>query len=303
MSNTNPKWPYEKEFVLCLTHDVDRVKKEYQYFTRFSRFLKRLQMKNAFEEVFSFLKFYFSNNPINDPYWNFEQIMEIERKYDVRSTFFFLNESGKINIFEPETWKLYLGRYNIKDSKIIKMIKKMDLEGWEIGLHGSYKSYKDINLLKKEKEELEKNSGKQIYGVRQHYLNLEVPRTWKLQDEIGFEYDASFRIGDCIENANKLYFPFHPLNSAFLEIPLAIMDTALFSGDKNIEEIWNIVKKIVEAVEKQNGVLVVLWHQRVFNEKEFPNQSNIYEELIKLCKEKNAWITNAGEIKQWWDSQ
>ena len=276
-TTTNPNWPDGKKFAVCLTHDVDRVKKEYQYFTRFLRFLKRLQIEDAFKEISGFLKFYFSKHYTNNPYWNFGRIMEIERKYNVRSTFFFLNESGKINIFKPATWKLYLGRYNIKDPEIVKIIKKMSSKGWEIGLHGSYNSYLDKYLLKREKEELEKIIGDRICGVRQHYLNLEIPGTWKLHEEIGLEYDASFRAGNYIENVDAMYFPFSPLHSSFLEIPLAIMDTTLFSGDKGVEEVWSSVKKIVDAVEEQGGVLTVLWHQRVFNENEFPNHSNVYE--------------------------
>ena len=86
-TNIKPKWPDDKKFAVCLTHDVDRVKKTYQYLTRFEHFLKKLEIKNAFNEIFCFLKFYFSKDPKKDPYWNFEIIMEIERKFGVRSTF------------------------------------------------------------------------------------------------------------------------------------------------------------------------------------------------------------------------
>ena len=304
MLNTpKPKWPDGKQFAVCLTHDVDRVKKTYQYFTRFGRFLKQLEIKKAFNEIFCFLKYYFSKNCENDPYWNFERIMDIERKFGVKSTFFFLNESGKISIFKPRTWKLYWGRYDLENPEIAKIIKKLDLEGWEIGLHGSYNSYKDKNLLKWEKNKLEKILGKRVHGVRQHYGNLKIPETWKLQEDLGFEYDSTFGITDYDGFKDSKYLPFYPLGSRFLEIPLIIMDTSLFSIDKSVEEIWEDCKKLIEDVEENSGVLTILWHNRVFNDNEFPGRREIYERIIELCDEKNAWITNAYEIVRWWKSR
>ena len=302
-NTTKTKWPDGKQFALCLTHDVDRVKKTYQYFTRFMRFSKKLQIKNAVNEIFNFLNFYFSRGSKKDPYWNFEIIMDIERKFCVKSTFFFLYESGKINIFKPKTWKLYLGRYDIKNLEVVKVIKKLDLEGWEIGLHGSYKSYTNKNLLKKEKEELEGVLGKRVYGIRQHYGNLKIPETWKLQEDLGFEYDSSFGITDYDGFKGNKYFPFRPFESPFLEIPLTIMEHRLFLSDKNKEEIWEECKKIIKDVEEKNGVLTILWHNRIFDENEFLGRSEIYERIIELCKEKDAWITNAYEIAKWWNSK
>jgi peptidoglycan/xylan/chitin deacetylase (PgdA/CDA1 family) len=297
---TNPKWPDNKKFAVCLTHDVDRVKKTYQYFTRFVRFLKNLEIKKAFNELLCFIKFYFSKNPKKDPYWNFDIIMEIERKLGVKSTFFFLNEQRKF-FCSPSEWKLYWGRYSIENPEIAKIIKKLNSKGWEIGLHGSYKSYKDKNLLKKEKEELEKILGKRIRGVRQHYGNLKIPETWKSQERLGFEYDSTFGVTDtdCVDFKDNRYLPFYPLDSLFLEIPLIIMDHRLFSSDKSVEELWKDCKKIIDIIEENNGVLTILWHNRIFDEKEFPGRSEIYEKLIKICKEKDAWITNAYSIAEW----
>ena len=293
------EWPDGKRFAVCLTHDVDRIKKSYQYFTRSLRFLKKAEIKHASEEVFEFFKVYFSKNVKKDPYWNFEKIVEIEDKYNVRSTFFFLNETGKMNIFKPDAWKLYLGRYSIRDPEIVKVINELHLKGWEIGLHGSYNSYKNKNLLKKEKEDLECILGERVYGVRQHYLNLDIPMTWKIHEELGLRYDASYGFRSRIGFKNSPYLPFYPSNSPFLVIPLTIMDSALFSNNKNVKAAWRECKKCVELAEEKNAVLTVLWHQRSFNEEEFPKWGGMYEDLIALCKQKNAWIATASEIERW----
>ena len=55
--------------------------------------------------------------------------MEIEEKYGVRSTFFFLNESKQFNVFRPDEWKLSLGWYNFNEEKIVEIIHKLHAGG------------------------------------------------------------------------------------------------------------------------------------------------------------------------------
>jgi peptidoglycan/xylan/chitin deacetylase (PgdA/CDA1 family) len=280
------EWPNGKKFAVCLTHDVDRVKKTYQYFTHFLK-----------TRDFYHLKSFFSRE--EEPYWNFERIVEIEKKHGVRSTFFFLNETKQLDLLHPKKWALSLDGYCFHDEKIAEIIQKLHANGWEIGLHGSYESYKDKDLLKKEKKELEDILGEDIAGIRQHYLNLKIPETWEIQYEVGFKYDSTFGYRDRIGFKDGKYLPFHPLSNSFFVIPLTIMDSALFSNYKNEDEIWRICIDLINTVEKHKGLLTVLWHQRFFNENEFPGMISIYEKIIKISKEKNAWITTAYNIIEW----
>ena len=277
-------WPEGKKFAVFLSHDVDRVKKTYQVMTHF--FIEKRPY-----HLFSILK-----KP--NPYWAFERIMEIEKKYDVRSTFFFLKEIKKLKVFNPSTYALSLGHYDFNDPKVRQIIKKLDAGGWEIGLHGSYDSYRDEKLMLKEKEELEKVIGKSIIGIRQHYLNLEIPETWKIQRKIGVRYDASFGYRDKIGFRDEKIIPFKPFNDDFLVIPLNVMDGALFSIYDNDKTRWKKTIEKIDITEKEGGVISFLWHQRVFNEKEFPGWSSMYEKIIEECKKRDAFIGTGKEIFQ-----
>jgi len=278
------EWPKGKKFAVCLTHDVDRVRKTFQAITHFFIEKRPYHLFSLFNKT--------------NPYWAFDKIMEIEKRYDVRSTFFFLKETKKLEIFNPSTYGLSLGYYDFNKPEIAEIIKKLDEGGWEIGLHGSYDSYKDKKLLLKEKRDLEKVLGKPIVGVRQHFLNLDIPRTWKIQQEIGFKYDASFGYRDRIGFREDKTFPFKPFNDNFLEIPLTIMDSALFSFYKSDEERWEKVIDILNFAEKKRGIITLLWHQRVFNEKEFPGWAMMYEKIIRECKKRDAYIGTGKEIFQ-----
>ena len=229
-----------------------------------------------------------------NPYWNFEKIMEIERKYGVRSTFFFLEESKKFD-FNPKSIPLCFGYYSFDDVKDI--IQKLSSEGWEIGLHGSYDSYRDINLLRKEKRRLEKIAGIRVKGVRQHYLNLNIPNTWKIQKKVGFKYDSSFGFNEKTGWRDEKLLPFKPFNDDFLVIPLTIMDVALMREAKfNINIAKEIIKNHLRYAKKRGAVVTVLWHQRVFNDKEFPGWADLYKFIIREGKNMDAWFVKCEDI-------
>lgn len=292
-------WPNGKIFAVCLTHDVDEVKKTYQYFTRSVKHLKRGEMGRAWYHLSTFFTDKFSGR---NPYWTFDEIMRIENALKVKSTFFFLNETAKVSIFKPATWSHYARRYDFQDQKVVELIKDLASKGWEVGLHGSYESYLNVDKLRKEKEYLEETLGSTIYGIRQHHLNLKIPETWKIQEDIGLDYDTSlgFKGGNEIGFRWGTCFPFHPTNVgeviSLLEIPLIIMDISLFSRN----DTWRDCTDVVNEVERDGGVLTLLWHHTVFNNKEYPQCAELYEKLIQLCKDKGAWITNAREIARWW---
>jgi len=226
----------------------------------------------------------------SEPYWNFPEIIDIENKYRVKSTFFFMHESFKFNFFKLSNWKLSLGRYKLTQPAVNKIIQHLDSHGWEIGLHGSYLSYKDFSLLKSEKSLLEEILGHPVAGVRQHYLNL-CDETWKYQNQLGFKYDSSFGYRDNIGFKENKYLPFNPLNNEFVVFPQIIMDSCIF-GKKNR---WLEFKKLCDLTEKTGGVLVVNWHQRNFNKQEFPGYPEFYEKMIIELKERNAAFKTLAE--------
>ena len=276
-------WPNGKKFALCLTHDVDRVRKSYQYMTHF------IKSKNWYH-IKSFL------NRKSEPYWNFEKIMNLEKKDNVRSTFFFLEESKKLDIFHPSKWPLSLGKYKFSDEKVAEIISKLHSGGWEIGLHGSYDSYKNKDLLRLEKKKLEDVLGDEVIGIRQHYLNLEIPYTWKIQKEFGFKYDASFGFSKDIGFRENKILPFRPFNDYFLVIPLTIMDAALFYKFPEPKKAWRKLLEIFDFAEKHGALVTVLWHQRVFNENEFPQWSKMYERIIQEGKKRDAWFARCRDV-------
>jgi len=267
---------------VALSHDVDRIKKTYQYLTHSAKAIARLDFQQ--------LKYQAQSIYVKDPYWMFPKIIQIEQDLGVKSTFFILNETMRFRIRDYKDWQLSLGRYHIRDPKLVETIRWLDQNGWEIGVHGSYYSYKDEELLYKEKKELEDILGHEIIGTRQHYLNIN-KTTWKIQREIGFKYDSTWGFTKNIGFRDGKVKPFTPFNDKFIVFPMNIMDIC-FINDKNR---WKKFYQIVEEIHNKEGILILNWHQRVFNEKEFPGFTENYIKIIEKLINLNANFYTIGE--------
>jgi len=287
-SATSP-WPGEASFALVLTHDVDRIRKTFQYLTH---------LRSG--EVWKNLKGLFSQD---NPYWNFDRIMRLEEAFCVRSTFFFLQETKKLAWRRPREWVLSLGKYSFHDDEVASVIQRLDQGGWEVGLHGSYDSYLNSDLLREEKRDLEDVLGHEVEGVRQHYLNLEVPATWKIQKDLGFWYDATLGHRDCFGFEGLPRYPVVPFSDGFHAISLILMDGPFFSTLRRESEVRGALESLMAEASRCHGLMVVLWHQRTINPSEFPLQTRAYEFLLKRARELGAWIARARDAVNWWHEQ
>ncbi|HOF59736.1 MAG TPA: polysaccharide deacetylase family protein [Candidatus Syntrophosphaera sp.] len=253
---------------VALTHDVDRVQKTHQYLTRSLKRLKRGQIGHVFRELCSYGK-------RKDVYWNFPDIMETEAELGVRSTFFFLQESYPFHLLKPAEWKLAFGRYDVCSRNVSRIIRDLDQCGWEIGLHGSYRSFDDPNLLKQEKDILEQVLGKPVIGIRQHYLNL-ADQTWRYQEEAGFKYDTSLGYTDRIGFREGRIKPFFPTGSQFCVFPLAIMDSC-YAEDGRREQ---LLEQIISQTKENDAILVLNWHSNSWNAGEYPGYKEFYINIV-----------------------
>ena len=174
---------------VALSHDVDRISKHYQYFTYFLKNFLKADFKKAAYHFASFFK--------EEPYWNFPEIIKVEESLNVKSTFFILDETIPFKLFDKSNWQLSLGRYKLHNKKLVETIKYLDKEGWEIGVHGSYNSFNNKELLQKEKSRIEAIVEHEIIGIRQHYLNWD-KNTWQIQKELGFKYDSTWGVTEGI---------------------------------------------------------------------------------------------------------
>jgi peptidoglycan/xylan/chitin deacetylase (PgdA/CDA1 family) len=285
-----PEYPDGKKFAVCLTHDIDFVYPEKMYtIVETAKAFAKGNLIDAVKMPFSRI------SKKCNPYWNFREIMELEAKYDAKSSFYFLALNPGENDFN----------YKIEDLEA--ELKFISDQGWEVGLHGGYESYKSLEDLKEKKYRIEKVLGKQVIGYRNHYLRFKVPDTWELLSKAGFKYDTTFGYHDCAGFRNGLCHPFRPFNRNtgeqidILELPLIIMDRTLLKDYMrlDVKKAWELIKRLIDKVEQYNGVVTVLYHNNTLNEGE---NRKCYEKLLKYASSKKAWITSGEEICNWWST-
>ena len=279
--------PGDASFALCLTHDVDRPYKGIRSLYYAARERPAYHLRTALSS--------------ENPYWQFEEIMALEAEFDVRSAFYFLNEQDLLaerpveDWFSPTNWVQHLGRYDITAPAMAAIIRDLDADGWEVGLHGSYHSADDPKRLREEKATLEDVLGRSVAGGRQHYLNLTVPETWCHHRAIGLEYDASLGSGtECGFQAG--YRPIRPFGDEFRVFPLTIMEQALPDPGRRFEAARETCERLLREAAANDAVMTVLWHPRYFNEREFPGHQDLYRWLIGRALELGAWVGSPREL-------
>ena len=273
--------PEDAPFALCLTHDVDRPYKGLRSLYYAARDRSAYQLKSALSR--------------SNPYWQFAEIMELERELGVRSAFYFLNEQHLLrdrparDWLSPTNWVQHLGRYDVTAPELVDTIETLSGGGWEVGLHGSFHSADDRERLRYEKAVLEDLLGDSIAGGRQHYLRLSIPETWRHHRAIGLRYDTSLGSGtEC--GFQYGYRPLRPFGDGFLVFPLTIMEQALPDPGGDFEAARTVCEEILLEAAANEAVMTVLWHPRCFNEREFPGYRRCYRWLIERAQELGAWV-------------
>jgi peptidoglycan/xylan/chitin deacetylase (PgdA/CDA1 family) len=286
------EYPNNCSFAVCLTHDVDDVYPPYSH-SLLSSFacIKKMDFNRFKDQLF--WRFHGKDR---SPYRNFKQIMELEERYNAKSSFYFLATNADIKRL----------RYNIEDLE--SELGMITDNGWEVGLHGGYYAFNNLELILQEKDRLEKVLGRKVAGYRNHYLRFKVPNSWNLLAQAKFEYDTTFGYQDAVGFRNGMCHPFRPveiMNDEYipldiLEIPMVMMDVALFNTQKTFENMWGMSKRIIDTVESSRGVLTLNWHSNSFNCAYKDTWSQLYEMILEYCEKKNAWMTNGIEICKWW---
>ena len=252
-----------------LSHDLDYINKTIQLRLKQSAF-------NAFNTVKSIgkpsifgknLKKAFSFFFSNPSYWCFDYWRQIESNYNFKSVFYIYSKTSSNGGFK--SW-LIDPSYDIsKNKKLQNELKEMALEGWKIGLHGSYKSALDFNQLKLEKESLQTAVGFNIEKTRQHWLNFTEEITPQSHSQL-FKEDSTLAWNDTLgfrAGTISKFTPYDHKNDKpfdYEEIPQVIMDSNLYDYSSGGEEnAINEGLKILEMAKNyKNAFFSISWHPR-----------------------------------------
>jgi hypothetical protein len=296
-----PLWSPNKEFAVCLTHDVDEISRyslsRANLSTAATKALSReplaKRVRWACSLAWSYLKFLLHLE--RDPYDTIDYILKVEGKYHFKSSFYFM-------ACRPGAPDM---AYSVNEPKVANIIRKIEDVGGEVGLHGSYDSYNDAEKMAEEKNRLDGVVINANYGCRQHYLRWKTPDTWEVQSKAGLLYDTTLGFPDNVGFRCGICLPFQPFDIVanrvidIWELPLVVMERSFSYPDYqsfSFEEGYREIVKCIDTVKKFNGVFVLLWHNSFFPSADWMSRKETFEAVLNYINGQNAWVTNGREI-------
>jgi len=269
-----------QEFKLIPTHDVDHIRywKSDQQMKRQvgGDILKRYNPLLALKTYKEYQKV--AKGSLKDPYDTFDYLMTKSEEVGIQSRFYFI-AGGKTE---------HEGNYDIHSEQVKKLIQEIKSRGHIIGIHPSYDSYLDVEMLKSEKRVLEEVVGQEVEEGRQHYLRFAVPETWQNWEDAGLKVDSSmnyagyegYRCG--IGNEFPAFNVKTRKELKLKERPLVLMDAnPLVHQFDNINKSYSeVITYFIDQARKHKMPLSVLFHNSVFAMYKRFRMEEVYNDLF-----------------------
>jgi hypothetical protein len=168
------------------------------------------------------------------------------------------------------------------DYCIKELLKKVSENGYTQGVHGSYNSYDNHQMLREEREKLNGAT-----NIRQHFLRFNIKSTWEEQEVAGFTRDWSLGFAEAPgfrAGTSHAFKPYSFIQKKALGItvePLLLMDVSLtekkYLGLSSTEQMLVKARPIFDACEKYGGHFNVLFHNPIVLDAQV---KAFYEEII-----------------------
>ena len=200
------------------------------------------------------------------------------------------NQFGIPSVFNVLTQ----GDYSL-NSEFIAQLKKQNAE---IGLHGATH---DIGFGYLKRGRIENDLTRAISSLPAKVSGFRAPalsfsyELISILNNMGFEYDSSFRAFDKKTGQVKVFFPFRYPSLSIWELPVTVQDTDFFRDMRlSDDESFKLLRYLVEKVISCGGVAVFNFHPCIMRE-------NIafylrFLEHLNGTKKNGVWFTTMGEL-------
>ncbi|MBX3347820.1 MAG: hypothetical protein KF747_03665 [Nitrospira sp.] len=307
-----PPRPFGQDFICCLTHDVDffgirhhgfdRTMAGFLYRSSIGSFFDFFKGRRSFSELvrnwcaLCSLPFVFAGL-LPDLWRPFEDYAKAEP--GEQSTFFLVPFKGVPGIsLEGTTNAWRATRYQVSD--VQAEVRNAVSLGSEIGVHG-IDAWRDRDAGEREIREVSVLTGSKSVGIRMHWLYFDACSPKRLEDA-GFDYDSTCGFNEAIGYRAGTSQVFRPLGcTTLMELPMSIMDSALFSSGRLSlapKEALELSRKIVADAKHFGGTVVINWHDRSLAPERLLGR--FYQDLLEMVGKGNrVWFAKCGEAVEW----
>ena len=306
-----PPVPEGYRLIACLTHDIDHpLLRRHMFDHTMFGFLYRATLGSLMNAVRGKLGWSEARRNwaaalklprvylglAKDPWAEFDRYTELEA--GAPSSFFVIPFAGragrKRDSAAPSARAAGYGAVDIKPQ-----LESVISAGCEVGLHG-IDAWMDAAAGREEMAEVRRVTGQQEIGVRMHWLYFDEQSPAALE-QAGASYDSTVGYNETIgfrAGTSQVYQPLE--SSRLLELPLHVMDTALFYPaylNLSAEEAKARTGSLLDSVVHHGGCVTVNWHDRSIAAERLWGEA--YTDLVKTLRAKGAWFATASECVAW----
>lgn len=239
-----------------------------------------------------------------DPYVAaIRELISVSANHGLQSVFFFKAQIPH----EPDF------SYDVFDQNVKNCLQEISQAGMQVGLHGSYESYRDIDRFQQEKSRLSQLLSKDIDSCRQHYLRFSLHRnvndnnnaifgsiyetsehknahtnTLQVWQQSGIRHDYTlgyaeqpgFRCGTC--HPYPLYDLDNDCPTDIIEHPLIVMDGSMFDYlHLDYVQSNELIQNLLSRCRAVEGDFIILWHNHLLSRNYRPAFEQVYLPTIK----------------------
>lgn len=310
-----PLWPNGHRFAMCLTHDVDLISDSLTV-AQAARSVRTAwpgpgsTVRDRLEGVArgGFRAARATGRLASAPLASeLERCVAIEQESGVTASYFFTVFPGpgasRLDCIYAPTDTCSFRHHR---QSVAELMCTLAAEGFDVGLHGSYRAPVTDALLVREKQTLEQATGLLLTTIRQHFLRWDVRRTPRLQAAAGFAADATLGFNRNLGFRAGTALPFRHFDLDrgeridLLLVPLAVHDTPLFRPDGlelDLDLACDAVRRIVDAIVATGGVATFLFHP---NNLARPDFDELLRWTIGYGLDRGAWFASLRDIDRWW---
>jgi len=210
-----------------------------------------------------------------DPYDNFFELVDIHKKFTIKTMFFF--QFAKHSAHDKN-----ISTNNNRFRNLIKSVADYSV----VSLSTSFVSSLDKNVLREEKKQLGNLINRPINYARLRYNKVNVPATYRNLVEteftddfsMGYTHEIGFRAGTCTP------FYFYDINTEVRQPikihPFAMHDYALVNY-KTKDEVFEKMDRVYRLVKQVKGDFVLVFSNELLGRKQQLDWMELYQFILK----------------------
>lgn len=269
---------HNSQFTFVPTYDID-IAYKYLHHSSLKKIGKiiSLMMKGEWSEVKESVGVL--RKKTNDSFDTYSWLDTLHKKYQLQPLYFFLlaeKRKGHDKNISP-------------NNKAMQGLIQQHGSKYSMGIHPSWQSGDDENILHNEIELLKNISGSQVTVSRQHYIRMQFPFTYRLLIKYGITDDYSLGYGSINGFRASYTLPFYWYDlekeeqTSLLLHPFCYMEAnSFFEQHYTAGQASEELQQYFDTVKKVNGTLITIFHNHfVTEEPQWIEWRKMYESFLE----------------------